>query len=152
MQWLFYHWQFDQKQGFMQDGTTLIPANKWITDFITGNGWQAANDPCSLELGSSWRIPTKIEWYNLSNAGGWTNWNGPWNSQLHLHAAGSLIPSNGAVVERGSRGRYWSIDYKPGPQGSSSGDGWLLDFSSSSCNVPTTDKWNGCSVRCVRDN
>jgi hypothetical protein len=40
-------------------------------------------------------------------SGGWTNWNGPWNSALKMHAAGDL-ELNGSLTFRGIQGYYSS--------------------------------------------
>jgi hypothetical protein len=82
-----WYWQFNRKQGYKQDSATVTPS--WtITSIDENSDWLIENDPCNLELGQPWRIPTYTEWYNLDNAGGWNGWNGPWNCGLKLHGAG----------------------------------------------------------------
>jgi len=51
----------------------------------------SANNPCTIELGVPWRIPTLTKWENYKNIFGWIDWNLPWSSPLMLHAAGSLV-------------------------------------------------------------
>lgn len=70
----------------------------WITSNL-GSDHQAtafndATEACYLELGSQWRLPTRAEWYNVDNVGGWTTWSGPWGSGLKLHAAGYLAKND----------------------------------------------------------
>ncbi|MEI7981087.1 MAG: FISUMP domain-containing protein, partial [Bacteroidota bacterium] len=103
-----WYWQFNRKQGYKHDGTTRTPNTTWITSIIENLEWQPANDPCTIELGNNWRIPTYAEWLNVYNSCGWTNRNGPWNSGLKLHAAGYLWISDGTLTYRGSDGYYWS--------------------------------------------
>jgi uncharacterized protein (TIGR02145 family) len=139
-----WYWQFNSKQGFKHDGTTLTPT--WTYTWINENSdWLLANDPCALELGNGWRLPTKTEWTNVDASGGWTNWNDPWNSGLKLHAAGYLSNSSGSLYTRGSDGHYWSgLQYD-------AANGWYLYFSSSNSYMSAHDKSNGYSVRCLRD-
>lgn len=103
-----WYWQFNRKQGFKHDGTTRTPNTTWVTSINQNSAWVAANDPCTIELGSPWRIPTLTEWSNIISAGPWYNYNAPWNSVLKIHAAGYLLNSNGALTNRGSMGTYWS--------------------------------------------
>jgi len=139
-----WYWQFNRKQGYKHDGATLTPS--WTITSITENmNWQTANDPCTLELGTGWHIPTYTEWYNVDNTGGWTNWTGPWNSALKMHAAGDLSSSNGSLSYRGLAGYYWSS------MQSSSIYGSYLYFQSSSCYMSTTSKAFGFSLRCIRE-
>ncbi|MBW1839900.1 MAG: hypothetical protein JRI49_08180, partial [Deltaproteobacteria bacterium] len=51
-----WYWQFNRKQGYKHDGTTLTPS--WTITSIDENlDWESAHDPCALELGTGWRIP-----------------------------------------------------------------------------------------------
>jgi hypothetical protein len=85
-----WYWQFNRKQGYKHDGTILTPDNTWINWFEEDFDWQAANDPCSLELGNGWRIPSYSEWFNVFINGGWYDKIGL-NSALKMHAAGCLL-------------------------------------------------------------
>jgi hypothetical protein len=140
-----WYWQFNRKQGYKHDGSTLTPA--WtITSINENTNWQIANDPCNLELGTQWRLPTYTEWYNLDNVGGWTNRNGPWNSGLKLHSAGNLNYSNGSPGARGWGGYYWSSAQDV------TVNGWYLGFFPDSSEVFSGGKTFGFSARCLRDN
>ncbi len=83
-----WYWQFNRKQGYKHDGTTRTPNTTWIGSISETSDWVTANDPCTIELGSGWRIPTSTEWTNVDASGGWTDRNGPWTSGLKLHPAG----------------------------------------------------------------
>ena len=139
--------EFDRKQGYKvaDDGTTRTPNYAWIVAIIELLDWQAANDPCTIELGNGWRIPVYSEWYNVDNTGGWTYWDGPWSSYLKLHNAGLLNSTNGSLNFRGSSGRYWSSS-----QYDATG-GWGLAFTISVSLVSNYNKASGFSLRCVRD-
>jgi hypothetical protein len=141
-----WYWQFNRKKGYKHDGSTLTPA--WtITSINENSDWLTTNDPCNLELGTAWRLPTYTEWYNVENTGGWTNWNGPWGSGLKLHAAGFLSYNNGLLYSRGSIGNYRSSTQ------TSPGDSWYLHFDSGSSFMSNNYyKAYGFSVRCLRDN
>jgi hypothetical protein len=101
-----WYWQFNRKQGYKHDGTLVTPA--WDGSFIAENsGWLVENDPCGIELGQEWRIPTYTEWENVKTAGGWTNIWGAWNSDLKIHNAG-YIHYSGYLSERGIVDNYFS--------------------------------------------
>lgn len=140
-----WYWQFNRKQGYMHNGSYITPA--WTISAISENSeWLTANDPCNLELGAPWRIPTLTEWNNVDNTGSWTDWYGPWNSGLKLHAAGYLYYVNGTVYNRGSYGFYWSSSQ----DGDSSA--WDLLLYSGGSNTFNNGKSSGFTVRCLRDN
>ena len=140
-----WYWQFNRKQGYKHTGTIRTPNTTWITNITEPSDWIAANDPCTIEMGLPWRIPTTAEWTNIDNSGGWTNWNGPWNSGLKLHAAGSLDYADGSLYARGSMGRFWSISQ------SDPGNSWYLSIGTGWSDMSNSPKINGFSVRCVRD-
>jgi uncharacterized protein (TIGR02145 family) len=101
-----WYWQFNRKQGFKHDGTTRTPNTTWIASIDENFDWQTTNDPCTLELGTGWRIPTETEWVNTD--GSWYTWDESWGSALKMHAAGYLNNSNGSLSDRGTSGFYWS--------------------------------------------
>ena len=139
-----WYWQFNRKQGYKHDGTTRTPNTVWITSINEEDNWLIANDPCNIELGAQWYLPTNTEWYNVDNTGGWTNWNGPWGSGLKLHAAGYLGTSNGSLYGRGSNGLYWSSTQNSTYYGAS------LNISSGISSTSSTIKTAGISIRCVK--
>jgi len=140
-----WYWQFNRKQGYKHDGTTRTPNTTWITSISETSDWITANDPCTIELGAGWRIPTNTEWTNVDASGGWVDWNGPWNSGLKLHAAGYLSYSDGSLNLRGPNGLYWSSSQIDAT------NGWYLSFSSGFSNMYPGNKATGISARCVRD-
>jgi hypothetical protein len=140
-----WYWQFNRQQGYKSTGSDRIPNTTWISSISEDSHWLTANDPCALLLGSGWRLPTSTEWTNVDASGGWTNWNGPWNSALKMHAAGYLQDISGGRASRGSLGYYWSSTQHDNSRGG------LLYFSSGNCNVNNNDKAYGYSARCLRD-
>jgi hypothetical protein len=137
-----WYWQFNRKQGYKYDGTTRTPNTTWITSISETSDWITANDPCNIELGTTWRIPTFTEWFIFDDS--WNDWNGPWGSGLKIHAAGYLIDS-GLLTWRGSEGHYWS---------NTQGDatfGYGMGFGYGWGNMANSPKWWGYSARCVRD-
>jgi hypothetical protein len=138
-----WYWQFNRKQGYKYDGNTRTPNTAWITPIDEDYDWQVANDPCVLELGGSWRLPTPSEYNNIDAVGGWTDWNGPWNSVLKMHAAGRLIGSAGTLELRGNNGIYWTNLQ------SNSSLGWYFGFYSQSCGTSGYNKAYGHTVRCI---
>jgi hypothetical protein len=138
-----WYWQFNRPQGYKHDGTIVTP--DWPGTYIDEeSGWELANDPCVIELGSGWRIPTWTEWDNVRSWGEWTNWNDPWNSDLKLHAAGNLYSYNGALEFRGMNGKYWSSTQWTSMRS------LQLYFNSNTCGPEFDFKTTGCSVRCIK--
>ncbi|GEM_PF-5659926 len=140
-----WYWQFNRKQGYNHDGTTRTPNSNWITSINENSDWLPANDPCTLLLGSGWRLPTGTEWETTDDTGGWDNYNKTFGSVLKLHAAGFLSTSDGSLYGRGSFGSYWSSS-----QGGS-GNGRDLGFGSGFSLMGNLNKANGFSARCLRD-
>jgi hypothetical protein len=140
-----WYWQFNRKQGYQHDGTTRTPASTWITSINESLNWIPDSDPCTLELGPAWRIPTYAEWSNVMASGGWGNWWGPYGSALKLHAAGLLSNSSGSLSLRGSFGFYWSsVQYN-------AVYGWSLKFLSDQTIMDYMDKIYGFPTRCLRN-
>lgn len=99
-----WNWQFNRLQGYKHDGVTRTPNSGWIQPIVEYVGWLSGNDPCTIQLGSGWRIPTQTEWTNADNGGGWNNYSDVNNSVLKLHAAGRLNNATGALEGRGTYG------------------------------------------------
>jgi uncharacterized protein (TIGR02145 family) len=136
-----WYWQFNRKQGYK-----VGPTPAWtITSISETSDWLAAQDPCTIELGAGWRIPTYTEWYNADNTGAWNNYTDAYNSVLKLHAAGYLYLSNGSLYNRGTYGAYWSSTQ------SDATHGWNLLFFSNNSDMYNNDKAYGFSLRCLRD-
>jgi len=141
-----WYWQFNRKQGYKHDGATLTPAVVWdVTNDNTASTWQASQDPCAIEMGTGWRIPTMTEWENVYTGGGWATWSGPWGSNLKLHAAGYLYYVDGTLYGRGANGIYWSSTQY------NSGSAWDLNFNSISVYVSLHHKSYGFSIRCLKE-
>jgi uncharacterized protein (TIGR02145 family) len=138
-----WYWQFNRKQGYKYDGAR-IPNTAWIESISENSDWIAANDPCTLELGGDWHIPTITEWSNVDASGNWTNWNGPWNSGLKIHAAGFLSSSDGSLYFRGTYANLWSST-----QNSASNGSFMTSYSSAS-NVFNNSKTFAFSLRCLK--
>jgi len=136
-----WYWQFNRKQGYK-----VGPTPAWtITSISESSDWLAAKDPCTIELGTGWRIPTKTEWTNADANGPWANYTDTYNSVLKLHAAGFLNITDGLLNLRGDVGCYWSSSQDGSTHGSD------LIFSSGNSNMNGIDKASGLSVRCLRD-
>ena len=52
-----WYWKFNKKKGYKNDGSISTPT---FTPTYTNeiSNWVASNDPCTIELGTGWRIPT----------------------------------------------------------------------------------------------
>jgi hypothetical protein len=142
-----WYWQFNCKQGYKMDddGTTRTPNTTWIISISEDLDWQPANDPCSLELGTGWRVPSRIEWENLDVSGGWTSWTDPWNSGLMLHAAGNLKSTDGSLSSRGGVGAYGCSQQADLIRTS------YLRFGNGYSYIESGYKSTGFSLRCIKD-
>jgi hypothetical protein len=140
-----WYWQFNRKQGYKHDGTNRTPNSTWTTSIIENNDWQTANDPCSIELGNGWRLPTYTEWFNVDATGNWTNANGPWNSNLKIHSGGYLLNTSGSLSSRGTTGVAWSSTQNI------NSEGWYLNIPSNACSMFNNYKAYGFTVRCIKD-
>ncbi|MEI7726806.1 MAG: LamG-like jellyroll fold domain-containing protein, partial [Bacteroidota bacterium] len=139
-----WYWQFNRKQGYKNNGTSFTPA--WTINFILENSnWLYENDPCAIEIGSGWRIPTSSEWYNVDDAGNWYSWYGPWNSELKLHSAGTLN-SSGGFHDPGGIGNYWSSTQYDAYNG-----GFLFLDGGNNSYLGNAIKSCGMTLRCLSD-
>jgi len=137
-----WYWQFNRTQGYKAEGGFSITPD-WNSDLIFENtDWLPANDPCVHLLGTAWRIPTRTEWENVEAAGNWTNWNGPFSSGLHMHAAGRILSY---LDNRGVEGYYWSSIH------TASDLGFYNYFSSTISTTGTVQMYWTLSVRCLKD-
>ncbi|NTW33612.1 MAG: hypothetical protein HGB12_13485 [Bacteroidetes bacterium] len=137
-----WYWQFNRKQGYK-----VGPTPSWtITSINETSDWLPANDPCTIELGAGWRIPTNTEWTAaIGSPQNWANYTDTYNSVLKLHAAGYMRASNGSLDLPGSNGYCWSST-----QGDNI-DGWFIYFYSSGSGRVSDDKAYGYSLRCLKD-
>ena len=140
-----WYWQFNRMQGYMHNGLTRTPNTAWLTGIDENSEWTSENDPCSIELGGSWRIPAYTEWSNVYATGGWNNWVAPWNSALRLHAAGYLGYLDGSLHDRGHGGYYWT-----GSEHNSL-TGMYIYLEISICGIEDEPKTSGFSIRCIKD-
>ena len=142
-----WYWQFNHTQGFKHDGTTRTPASSWNGNISENSNWLPANDPCTLQLGTGWRIPTSVEWTNvISSPQTWTTYADAFASILKLHQAGDLDNGNGALYIRGSIGYYWSSTQASNGSGNN-----LMINGSSSVAVNNNYKAYGMAIRCICD-
>jgi hypothetical protein len=144
-----WYWQFNRMRGHAAN----IHGYYWYPLIEENSDWLIANDPCRLELGFPWRMPTEVELGNIDNAENWNDWNDPWNSALKLHAAGMVDVSAQGVAGYcylGEWGLYWSstqsLNYP-----------WAntLYFTSDLCRIDDFYIWDrkrmAHSIRCLRE-
>ena len=129
--------------------------NNGFTDNLTA--LQTGDDPAASNWGSGWRTPSEAQWDELlsNTTNQWTTKNGVngrlftsrKNGQtLFLPAAGRCWDSG--LNYAGSSGRYWSRSLYTGRPY----DAWGLYFYSDRCNLYHDLRYNGFSVRPVRQN
>ncbi|PYF71476.1 hypothetical protein [Pedobacter nutrimenti] len=141
-----WYWQFNKIQGFKYDAAgARTPNNGWVS-WITSNGessnWVTGNDPCTLLLGTSWRLPTSAEWVSVyTPPQNWTTTAMAYASELKLHAAGNTNYTGG-LLARGTAMSYWSST-----QNASTAYGNYFNGTA----VTTADKASALPVRCLRD-
>lgn len=139
-------WQFNRKQGYQHIGATRTPNTTWITSISENSDFTAANDPCTLLLGSTWRIPTMVEWngvnINASLGNGLVN---AFATPLKFHAGGQA-DSNGNKGSQGTLGQWWAST-----QYDTSVNGYRIYIITSSSALNNLNKVFGVSLRCLRD-
>lgn len=146
-----WYWQFNRKQGYKHDGTTRTPNTPWITSINENSDWLATEDPCTIELGAGWRLPTKSEWDEVDASGNWANYDDAYNSELKLHAAGYLWwINNGQLLNRGITGHYWSSNQSLESSLYQLAYFMHINITGSNTN-PNWYKAHGFCVRCVHD-
>ena len=139
-----WFWQFNRKQGYAHDGTTRTPDTEWITLIDEDSGWLAENDPCTIMLGSNWRIPTITEYTNMMTNGAFANVGDGYNSELKFHVSGRL--NEGSLADAGIFSSYWSSTSYAQTTGA------MYFFTTGECTLYTADsKYYGFSIRCIRD-
>ncbi|WP_311709897.1 FISUMP domain-containing protein, partial [Riemerella anatipestifer] len=121
----------------------------WVTPLVsreTSNHqlWRAngANNPCPV----GYHVPTLAEWQELFDAiGGKSN---IWNEiVLRLPTSGFRVFSEGRLASQGNSGHFWSSETD------SSRYSWPIYFGSAgAADVIYSNRANGYSVRCIKDN
>lgn len=132
----------------------------WNTSPKPDGSWsdtsKTINDPCP----NGYRVPTSAQWQavinnnNVERVGSWNN-DGNYTTALYfrnlsnvrtlmLPAAGSRYYTDGALVNRGIYGLYWSSSEAKSIAS-------YLGFGSSSVDVNNTSRAYGFSVRCVAE-
>lgn len=140
-----WYWQFNNKQGYEgieYDASTPKPAT-WVITINENINWQSINDPCTIELGTGWRLPTSNELSNLAIK--WDNSDESYNSILKIHNAGYLHFQVGLMFARGNSGYYWSNTQYSNTYGNN------LFFNSQESSIHEYYKTSGYSVRCIKD-
>jgi hypothetical protein len=134
-----WYWQFNHKQGYKFDGITRTPNTPWICMISENSDWLMVNDPCNIELGANWRIPTDTEWQNVFNSGVYTTCAIPWNiSALKIHIARVIRWTDGQMI---AGTQYWSIRNNNNSHG----------VAYVGTGIETVWKAQGGSLRCIRD-
>jgi len=125
-------YQFGHKEGI----TGFLPQ-----DYVNADSWSLSEDPCNVELGNGWRLPTYSEWSNVIH--NWSSLSDSKNSDLKLYDVGRLDPASwdkyGAY--------YWTSEsVDPG-----FGDIVRFDTGTSTWRMSTSEKYLGLPVRCIKD-
>jgi len=140
-----WYWQFNRMQGY-KNGSPSPTTPPWsVFNISEPSDWTPANDPCTIELGAGWRIPTHTEWTSVDANGGWSNSAQAYNSVLKLHAAGIVYGSPGVLYSRGADGSYWSSTAY------SNSSARYLGMGNSYSYMVYDAKTFGFTLRCVKD-
>lgn len=140
-----WNWQFSRKQGYAATTTTRIPNTTWNSSINESTNWLPAEDPCTLLLGSGWRLPTSTEWTYADGTGGnWINAANAYSSVLKLHTGGVIYYLTGLILQRPGEGWYWSST-------SNTTSGLTLYITASASSVTNATKSGGNSIRCLRN-
>lgn len=137
-----WYFQFNRPQGYTDKN------DKWITQIYEYSEWVPKNDPCSIELGEGWRVPTVTEWDHADKVNRWSNRTEVFKSLLRLHASGTLDYYYGKRDGVGNKALYWS----------SSQSGYITDAQAFYAHPSQAKagaiyhKSQGMNVRCVMTN
>lgn len=137
-----WYWQFGNKQGY-EYLSSRYPVAGWTNPIDLNSNLTALNDPCVLLLGGGWRLPTSAEYSRV--AANWPSIQQAYNSELKVHAGGSLDGSTG-VLETNSRGvgtAFWSST------SSATRNAWDIRINASPAVVMSIPKSYGLPVRCM---
>jgi uncharacterized protein (TIGR02145 family) len=138
----------DPKDGAVSGWNTTAAANGSWAD-----GSKTADDPCP----PGYRVPTKAQWDGVvanntkTNVGSFSNSatnygaGAKFGDQLLLPAAGVRHVNDGALLNRGLNGYYWSSTENV------SGNAWFLYFGSSNAGTNYSGRSSGRSVRCIAE-
>ncbi len=144
-----WYWQFGRKQGYAWNTSTTTTTPSWPGIVpIVDSDWPAQDDPCTLLLGSNWRLPTLAELTNADTNGNWDNYTDTYNSVLKLHGAGYLDVNAGTIVNRGVNGYMWSSTKAPANIEDNKNSHYM-NFSGSSSRLSDYPQSIGFSVRCL---
>jgi len=140
-----WYFQFNKKKGYRNNGNTTSPAFPSANTNTETANWGVTTDPCTLELGVGWRIPTVAEWTNVNN----TNLRPQaYAGVLKMHAAGYISTGiNSVLTNRGSQFFYWSSTYSD----VNNAKGLVIYTTQTYNQISNNDKDAGLSVRCIRD-
>ena len=139
-----WYWQFANKKGYRYI-TSRTPSTGWPNRTLTNTNWTTTEDPCRIELGTGWRLPTYAEWRSVAIA--YTSQSASFDFELKLHAAGWLIQNSGILSERGVTAHYWSSSSVD----ANTARGWVIPSLGAAPTASTNDKDAGFSIRCIRD-
>lgn len=152
-----WFWQFNRKRGYKFTCTgdpststgltagSYYPVVTWITANPPDGNWLTTEDPCTLLLGGTWRIPTQQQWVDAES------WNSPtaaYASIFKLHNAGSLYYNTGKLWRKKERGYYWS---STSSTVANAYHFYLSSISTVESSVIDNPKTNGFTLRCLRD-
>lgn len=132
--------------------------NEWVGCTLTSDISNTEYDAASVELGNSWRMPTKDEMQELVSNCTW-EWaavngvngfkvTGPNGNYIFLPAAGNADGSN--ITSQGAYGGYWTST--PNNDGSGGLAGNMYFYGSSDTNlynIQWSNRYNGRSIRPV---
>jgi len=149
------YFQFNRSQAYACDnGGVVNPA--WTFPVINENSgnWTAANDPCTIQLGAPWRLPTDLEYLDFTLfcwaiPGPWSDPGGAgyaeaFGTVIKLHASGLLLDTDGTLNFRGQEGWWWD-SAEDGPLG---GNRFYTDISNTG--IQGEPKAYGLTVRCLK--
>jgi uncharacterized protein (TIGR02145 family) len=139
-----WYWQFNKKRGYKNNGTVTSPSFPTTNTNTETVNWEVIKDPCTLELGAGWRIPTLTEWTNVNS----TNLRAQaYAGALKMHAAGYLMQGSGLLTNRGTFFTYWSSNYSD----VNNAKALTIQTTQTYNQITNNDKDAGFSVRCIRD-
>lgn len=142
------YFQFNRSQSFdWNSGGTVTPATPASTSLSENSNWLPANDPCTIQLGSPWRLPTQAEVQAAFTTFGITTDVNAFSSALKLHTSGRITPGS-VTGGRGPSG--YNISYMSTQASLTQGQEFAFFTAGNVTTTANDPKEFASPVRCVK--
>jgi hypothetical protein len=149
-----WYWQFGKKQGWAVTAGVRSPTFVVSPASTVTGDFPLSEDPCTLLLGSNWRIPTATEYNSVLSVGmGWLSMSSAYqNTGLKLHYAGGInMNTNSFITAKGNQAsNFFMISRTSSSSTTSDGFYYAANNGAASTYTNITRADYGTPVRCLR--